>query len=179
MVIKKDKTKKIVASKSVKTLGAHINSSLIWKDEHEHVKVKMANSIKTLMKTEMEIHQARLCLTHICCQMCFFGCGIVQFTKLQTDELRKMCELLMIRKVGLGDNFPQKLLHVRKLALGAGLIEPSIAIDMLALKTHVGDKRNEGTLSEAIKMHEELSANNSGLNKIERRKLEESACWKQ
>ena len=90
----------------------------------------------------------------------------MQFTKLQTDELRKMCELLMIRKVRLGDNFPQKLLHVRKLALGAGLIEPSIAIDMLALKTHVGDKRNEGTLSEAIKMHEELSANNSGLNNL-------------
>ena len=47
----------------------------------------------------------------------------------------------MIRKLVLGDKFPRKLSCVRKLAFGTGIIDPTTAIDVLALKLHVGNKK--------------------------------------
>ena len=38
--------------------------------------------------------------------------------------------------MGLGDNFPGKSLHVKKSALGVGLIEPKTVIDYLDYKIH-------------------------------------------
>ena len=43
-----------------------------------------------------------------------------------------MRELPMIRKLGLGDKFPRKLLHVKKTELGLGLVEPSIVMEIAA-----------------------------------------------
>ena len=40
----------------------------------------------------------------------------------------------------LGDNMPRKLLHVKKSALGFGLIEPKTEIDYLGIKPHAGSK---------------------------------------
>ena len=52
-----------------------------------------------------------------------------------------MCELPMIRKLGLGDKLSRKLLHVKKTSIGAGLMSPNTAIDTLAMKLWVGNKR--------------------------------------
>ena len=59
---------------------------------------------------------------------------MVKFSDKQNKELKLMCELPMIRKLGLGDKFSRKLLHVKKTSLGVGLITPQAAIDMLAMK---------------------------------------------
>ena len=40
----------------------------------------------------------------------------------------------------LGDNLPRKCLHVRKSALGVGLIEAKTEIDYLGIKPHAGSK---------------------------------------
>ena len=64
----------------------------------------------------------------------FFGCGIVKFSIKQVKELKAMCELPMIRKIGLGDKFPRKLSCVKKTSLGGGLITPQTTIDTLAMK---------------------------------------------
>ena len=61
-------------------------------------------------------------------------------------NLKKTYEFQMIRKLVLGDKFPRKLLCVRKLALGKGIIDPNKDIDMLALKLHVGNKKMKGAL---------------------------------
>ena len=71
--------------------------------------------------------------------------------------------------MGLGDNFPMKLLHVKKSSLGVGLIEPKTAIDYLAIKLHVGNKRSKGELTSVININEEISAEDSGLPKKVRR----------
>ena len=52
----------------------------------------------------------------------------------------------MIRKLELIHNFTINLSCVRKPALCARLIEPSTAIDILALKSCVGNEQNEGSL---------------------------------
>ena len=52
-----------------------------------------------------------------------------------------MHEFRMIRKLGLEDKFPRKLLHVHKTILGGGLIAPNAVIDMLSKKWWVKKKR--------------------------------------
>ena len=52
-------------------------------------------------------------------------------------------------------------------ALGIGLIEPKTAIDYLAIKLHVGNKRSKGELTSVINTHEEIISVDSGLpNKV-------------
>ena len=47
-------------------------------------------------------------------------------------ELKKICEIPMVKKLGLGCNFPKKLLHAQKSRLGIVLACPNTAIGMLA-----------------------------------------------
>ena len=53
----------------------------------------------------------------------------------------------MIRKLGLGENIPRKLLCVQKSFLGIGLREPNTATDILTIKLHIGNKRLQGKIS--------------------------------
>ena len=71
----------------------------------------------------------------------FFGCDVTRLNKKQCDELKNTCELPLTRKMKLGDKFTRKLLHVRKSALGIGLVEPNTVMDSLDLKLNAGNKR--------------------------------------
>ena len=163
---------------SVKTLGVHVSPSLSWNDEFEYVKEKMKSSIKKFMTVEMKLHQVYLYFNTYMLTNVFFGCGIVNFTKKQCDELKKIYELPIIRKMRLGDNFPRKLLYVKKSALGVGLIEPATVIDYLAIKLYVGNKRAKGELTSVINIHEEISQEDSGLPRRARRKQGTIKYWK-
>ena len=59
--------------------------------------------------------------------------------------------------------FFRNLLHMKKPALGVGLIGPKKVIDSLVLKLHMGNKSSQGELKTVISMHEEISAEDSGL----------------
>ena len=87
----------------------------------------------------------------------------MSFNKKQCEELKNIFELPTVRKMGLGNNFPRKLLHVKKSALGVGLIEPKTVIDSLALNFHAGNKRSKGELKKVIGTNEEISSEDSGL----------------
>ena len=50
----------------------------------------------------------------------FFVFRILKFSKKQCDELNKTYVLPTIRKMRLGDAFPNKSLHARKTELGKG-----------------------------------------------------------
>ena len=95
----------------------------------------------------------------------YFGCGIVKFNIKQIKELKKTHVLPMIRKLGLGDNFPRKLLNAQKSCLGIGLIESNTTIDVLAIKTCVVNERLQGKISKPITAQEELIFIDSGLTK--------------
>ena len=90
-----------------------------------------------------------------------------------------MHELPMIRKLGLGDKFPRKLLHVQKTSLGDGLIGPNAVIDMLATKCWVGNNLQQGKLSNVIEVHGENSFIDSGLREKERREERYVKYWKE
>ena len=106
-----------------------------------------------------------------------FLCGIMSFNKKQSEELKTIFELIIIRKMWLGDNFPRKLLCVKKSALGVGLIEPKMVIDSLALELCSGNNRSKGELKRVSNMHEEISAEDSGLpKKVRRNECEINYC---
>ena len=71
----------------------------------------------------------------------------------------------MIRKLGIGDYLPSKLLHVQKPRLGIGLIEPNTVIDTLEIRLCVGNKRLEGDVSKIVEVHEENIFIDSGMTK--------------
>ena len=54
----------------------------------------------------------------------YFGSGVMGLTDAQCKELIRTCEKLLARKLGLGSNFPIKLLHGRVTAMGVGIVVP-------------------------------------------------------
>ena len=103
--LKNELIKQLQVNVSVKTLGVHINPRLNWNDEFEYVRKKMIVTIRKLMRTEMKTYQAHMYYNVYMLTNVFFGCGIVQFNAKQIKELKRIYELPMIRKLGLGDNF--------------------------------------------------------------------------
>ena len=73
----------------------------------------------------------------------------------------------MIRKLESGDNFPRQLLCARKSSLGIGLIDPTTAAGILAMKLRIGNKRLQGEASKGTSEHEEIIFLYSGLKKQE------------
>ena len=69
------------------------------------------------------------------------------------------------------------MLCIRKTALGAGSIEPQTALDMLAIKIHVGNKRGEGELKHVANAHEDLSYWSSVLPRGTSNESEEIRYW--
>ena len=90
-----------------------ISPSLIWIDDYEHVERKMKSSIKKLMTVDIKLNQVNLYSNTCMLTNVFVGCRITKFTK-KCDELKKTSELPIVHKIGLGDNFPRNLLHVKK-----------------------------------------------------------------
>ena len=97
----------------IKASGVYASPCLSQKDEFEHVKLKIKRSIKKLITADMKSHQVHLYFNNCMLTNIFFGCGIVSFNKKQCEELKNIFELPTVRKMGLGNNFPRKLLYVK------------------------------------------------------------------
>ena len=80
--------------------------------------------------------------------------------------------------MGLGDNFPRKVLHVKKSALGLGLTEPQTTVDHLVIKSCTGNKRSKVKWTNMMSMHKEISEDDSRLPRIVRRKKDKLKHWK-
>ena len=85
-------------------------------------------------------------------------------------ELKKICEMPMVKKLGLGCNFPKKLLHAQKSRLGIVLACPNTAIGMLATWLCTGDKKLQAKVHELTASQKGLSFIESGLAKREKKK---------
>ena len=83
-----------------------------------------------------------------------FGCGFINLNEKKVKELKRTYELLIMRKLKLGDRFPRKLLFFLKLALLFGFVSPRTLIDFLLSKTLIGNRRNNANV-ELISVHEE------------------------
>ena len=71
----------------------------------------------------------------------FFECRVINLSKEQDKELRRMYETTLAKKLRLGSNFPRTALYSRKNAVEIGLIKPKTVVATLACKLHVGNLR--------------------------------------
>ena len=68
----------------------------------------------------------------------YFGYRIIELTNKQEEILRAIHEEMIAEKIGLGKKFPRRILCVQKTTIGVGLIKPSTAVKMQALKLYIG-----------------------------------------
>ena len=85
----------------------------------------------------------------------YFGCGVVKLSLEQEEILIKISELVLLKKLGLSENFPREILYARKSALGVGLLKPSTIITILTLKLYLGHMRKDDRIAWIIKINEE------------------------
>ena len=81
VIINGDVIKSINMKHIIKALGVYASPFLSWKDEFEHVKLKIKRSIKKLITADMKSHQVHLYFINCMLTNIFFGRGIVQFNK--------------------------------------------------------------------------------------------------
>ena len=79
-------------NKSTKTLRVHMNPSIDWTEEFKHAKGKLELSIKKLMNAEMAHYQVFVYFNAHVLTNVYFGCGIVKFSLVQLDMLKKTHE---------------------------------------------------------------------------------------
>ena len=108
--------------------------------------------------------------THLCYNVClikkvYFGCGIMHVSKQQEKELKKIYEPVLLKKLGLSENFPRSALCSRKTALGVGLLAPRTIIDVLTLKLYFGHKRANDRISKDIQINEDNARIQCGFSK--------------
>ena len=60
---------------------------------------------------------------------------------------------------------PREVLYARKTALGVRIVAPSTAIDILALKLYVGNKRAKNRIAGLLSIIEEMQFVESRINK--------------
>ena len=66
----------------------------------------------------MRVHQDHVHLNMHAGTYIFFGCGVINFNEKKLRELKRIYEITVIRKLGVGDKFPRKLLRAQKTVLG-------------------------------------------------------------
>ena len=82
---------------------------------------------------------------------CFLGFRIVQLSISKEKELEKICEIPIIKKLGLSEKFPIKILHAENENLGLGLMQPNTIISILATKLYIVNMRLQGKLDKIKK----------------------------
>ena len=107
------------------------------------------------MATDINPYQAAVYYNAYMITSMYFGCGIIELTIKQEQELKRLYKEPLLIKLGLSRNFPRQVLYSRKSALGIGIMIPSTIINMLKAKLYIGNVRREGVAKEAIDLQEE------------------------
>ena len=94
----------------------------------------MKEVIDKLSKTTIYTAMTHLYFNAYLLKSMYFGCGIMELSRLQEDKLRKIYEETILAKVGLSIKSYCTIMYVRKTVLGLGLIKPSMAVEIQILK---------------------------------------------
>ena len=79
----------------------------------------------------------------------YFGCGVMELSDTQDKMLRRSYEKPLASKLGLGSDFPRKMLHCKVSSMGVVIVAPKTAISSLSLKLYLSHRRMQ---SENVKM---------------------------
>ena len=117
-----------------------------------------------LMKASMNYYQAGVCY-NICILISdYFRYRIINLYKKEEEELRRIYEELLLRKLGLSIKFLRIIMHESKDSLGLGMIKPKIIVASYVMKIYLGNKKHKLEVAKLIKALEEHSWVNQRLN---------------
>ena len=75
----------------------------------------------------------------------------MRLSELEKNEMKRIYEVLILKKLGLSVKFPREVMYMRKTALGLGLIELDAVLEILTLKQYFGHMRMRSDTSKIIK----------------------------
>ena len=114
------------------------------------------------MQTNINPFQAAIYYNAYIIKSVYFRCRIIKLTVAQEIELKRIYEILLLMKLGLGQKFSQKVLYSRKSTLEVGIITPKTIIDILKAKLYIGNVRKREETSKVIELYSELMNVESG-----------------
>ena len=84
----------------------------------------------------------------------YFGYGVISLSPKQEEILMQISESILLRKLGLSEKFPRKVLYAQKSQLGVEIIYPTIIIAILVLKLYLGHNRMKDRIAKIISINE-------------------------
>ena len=141
-------------NQSIRTLRVHVHPGLTSEGQFQTMKEKIHKLIPKLMNMKTNACQASVHHNVCLIKTVFFGYSVINITKAQEEELKKMHEKPIL--IGLSRNYPRKVLCMRKSTLRIGLMEPRTIIDVLKFKTCIRCKLRIGNSGECTTAHEEF-----------------------
>ena len=125
---------------------------------------KIKHAMYKLRNTPVSIGNSYLFYNMYLTTQVYFGCGIVKLLPQQERILMKLSKRVLVKKIGLGENFPREVLYSRKSALGVGLLKPTTVLAILSMKLYVGHMRMEDQMSKMIRIIQENEGLQYGYN---------------
>ena len=123
------------------------------------MKEKIREAIFKLKNTKIMVTTAYLYYKSI------FGCRIIHLSQQQEYVLKKIYELVILRKLRLSENFQRAMLYSRKTALEIGLLTPATIINILAMKLYLRHMRANYQISKVIQINEDNTRLQYGYSK--------------
>ena len=159
------KVQQVKCQESQRSLGAHMSPSLTWDKHFEKMKEKMIEAVFKLKNAKMVMPTTHLHYNMHLIKKAHFGCRIVHLTECQEKVLKKICEPILLKKLGLSENFPRSVLCSRKNALGVGLLAPRTIVDSLAIKLCLDHRRMNDRIAKVIQINEDNAQLQHGFSK--------------
>ena len=145
-----EKVKSVKSRESELTLGVYMSPSIIWTSQFEKMKEKMLEAMYKLKNATMVVSTASMYYNMYLIKKVYFGCGVISIMFQLERILKKIYEPIILKKLGLSENFPRAVLYSRKTALGVGLIAPRTIINELSMKLYLGYRRADDRISKII-----------------------------
>ena len=114
------------------------------------MKEKTIESVKKLMNAELKPWQVHIYFNMYMVKSVFFGCGVMSLICEECEELKKIYEVPMLKKLHLAEKFPRKIMHVEKSVLGLGLMSLKTTLAIQNMKLCVGNTRAKTNVCDMI-----------------------------
>ena len=91
-----------------------MSPSSVWITQFENMKEKIIKAMHKLKNATMVVSTASVCHNMHIIKKVYFVCGVLSLMPQQETMLKKTHEPMMLKKLGLSENFPRAVLHSRK-----------------------------------------------------------------
>ena len=139
----------------------------------------MYKAIAKLNSTVMKPQLVYLYFNTYLIKKVFFRCRIIKLYKEQTRILQKMYGKIIIKKLGVEENFLRGVLYSRRNTVGYGLVKAETVLAMISMKLYVGNIRANTRNKDLNCLNKEVVMVEYGYREVkwDERKLQNKITW--